>query len=327
VNRIKEVKLDSCGSVSLAHSRYLSDVRSCSQYKIPIVTLNGIGGRTLPITKAGILIHVIPQKKLIKFLCYVFDTPIGKVQEMILLGLKTIVEANIDIRHHMKLSVQGLTKMIRFLEEENQPYEGRKRIELLQYDIEVNNPLEGESAVDYYRGTTIFEEYENEGVMTEIQLKNIVERLQSEEKDTKTDGDETMIKNGVTISKFSFEALGLGPDVKDHIKSKIHARFMQWSGDDSVFPTKNGSPKILTKFAEHPYSYELLPEYEKGEKKLPCVKAMNWEGKTFTAHVIRGFIKGTPVVETCSNPRCISRLVIVPKLAPGQAKDDPDHGF
>ena len=47
---------------------------------------------------------------------------------MILLGLKTIVEANIDIRHHMKLSVQGVTKMIRFLEEENQPYEGRKRI-------------------------------------------------------------------------------------------------------------------------------------------------------------------------------------------------------
>jgi hypothetical protein len=79
---------------------------------------------------------------------------------MILLGLKIIVEANIDIRHHMKLSVQGLTKMIRFLEEEKQPYEGRRRIELLQYDIEVNDPLEGESAVDYYRGTTIFEEYE-----------------------------------------------------------------------------------------------------------------------------------------------------------------------
>ncbi len=93
------------------------------------------------------------------------------------------------------------------------------------------------------------------------------------------------------------------------------------------FPTKNGSPKILTKFVEHPYSYELLPEYERGEKKLPSVKAMNWEGKTYTASVIRGFIKGTPVVEPCSNPRCISRLVIVPKLAPGQAKDDPNHGL
>ena len=81
-----------------------------------------------------------------------------------------------------------------------------------------------------------------------------------------------MVKDGTTVSKFSFEALGLGPDVKDPIKSRIRARFKQWTGDDSVFPTKNGSPKILTKFVEHPYSYELLPEYEKGEKKLPCVK-------------------------------------------------------
>ena len=96
-----------------------------------------------------------------------------------------------------------------------------------------------------------------------------------EEKDTRTDGDETMFKNGAIISKFSFEALELGTDVKEHIRSKINPRFVQWSGDDSVFPTKNGSPKILAKFAEHPYSYELLPEYENGEKKLPCVKAMN----------------------------------------------------
>jgi hypothetical protein len=50
--------------------------------------------------------------------------------------------------------------------------------------------------------------------MTEIQLKNIVERLQMEEKDTKTDGDETMLKDGVIICKFSREALGLGDDVK-----------------------------------------------------------------------------------------------------------------
>ncbi len=43
--------------------------------------------------------------------------------------------------------------------------------------------------------------------------------------------------------------------------------------------------------------------------------------------MIRNFIQGTPVVEKCSNPRCISRLVIVPKLAPGQSKSDPNHGF
>ncbi len=101
--------------------------------------------------------------------------------------------------------------------------------------------------------------------MTEIQLKNIVERLKNNAKETNTDGDETMVKNGVTISKFSFQALDLGPDVDDHIKAKI----LSWTGDDSVLPTKNGSPKILTKFVDHPYSYELLPEYENGEMKLP----------------------------------------------------------
>jgi hypothetical protein len=33
------------------------------------------------------------------------------------------------------------------------------------------------------------------------------------------------------------------------------------------------------------------------------------------------------VVERCDLPLCISRLVIAPKFAPGQVKDDPDHGF
>ena len=55
---------------------------------------------------------------------------------------------------------------------------------------------------DRYQSTELFENYENVVLMTEIQLKNIVERLKSSEKDTNTDGDETMVKNGVTISKF-----------------------------------------------------------------------------------------------------------------------------
>ncbi len=246
----------------------------------------------------------------------------GNTSEILLLGLRTIVDANIDIRYHMKLSVEAVSKMVRFVENESAPLGELYHIELSNVNM-VDTKLSGtETAMELYRETDLYEHYENVSLMTEIQLKNIVERLKSDEKDTKTDGDETMVKSGVNISKFSFEALGLGSDVDDHIKSKIYSRFVQWTGDDSVFPTKNGSPKILTKFVDHPYSYELLPEYENGEKKLPCVKAMNWEGKTYTAHVIRGFIKGTPNVESCSNPRCsISRLVIVPKLAPGQAKE------
>jgi hypothetical protein len=88
-------------------------------YNIPIVTLNGIGGKTHPITEAGVLTHVTPQKKYVKFLCYVFDTPVGNAQEILLLGLSTIlVDANIDIRYHMSFSAQGISKMIRFLDEE-----------------------------------------------------------------------------------------------------------------------------------------------------------------------------------------------------------------
>ena len=119
----------------------------------------------------------------------------------------------------------------------------------------------------------------------------------------------------------------IGFDVGEELKQNVYKQFTGYVGEDSVFPTKNGSPKILTKFVHHPYSYELLPEYERGEKKMPCTKAMNWEGKTYSSLVIRNFIRGTPVVEKCSNPRCISRLVIVPKLAPGQSKSDPNHGF
>ena len=43
-----------------------------------------------------------------------------------------------------------------------------------------------------------------------------------EEKDTKTDGDETMIKDGIAISKFSREALGMGDDVDPHLKQRIY---------------------------------------------------------------------------------------------------------
>ncbi len=98
----------------------------------------------------------------------------------------------------------------------------------------------------------------------------------------------------------------IGFDVGEELKRKVFDQFTSYAGEDSVFPTKNVSPKILTKFVNHPYTYELLPEYERREKKMPCTKAMNCEGKTYSSLVIIGFIRGTPVVEKCSNPRCIS---------------------
>ncbi len=120
-----------------------------------------------------------------------------------------------------------------------------------------------------------------------------------------------MTKNGKTISKFSKEAMNIGDDELEQeiILRKVYLVYDKWVGNDSVFPLSNGAPKIMTKFKDKPYSYELLPEYLHGEK--------NWEGKTATCSVIRGFVKATPVVERCTQqPLCISRLVIAPKFAP-----------
>ena len=78
--------------------------------------------------------------------------------------------------------------------------------------------------------------------MTEIQLKNIVYRMDADP-DTKTDGDETTIKDGVRISKFSKEAMEIGKSVKDSMKKRIFTVFIRNAGDDAVFPTKMGHQK------------------------------------------------------------------------------------
>jgi hypothetical protein len=152
--------------------------------------------------------------------------------------------------------------------------------------------------------------------MTEIQLRRILDRTRSDMGDQQSDGDERMTKDGEDVSKLSKEAMTLGVDVyvfNDHapiLLKKVYLLYDKYVGEDKVFPTKNGAPRIMTKYKDIPYTYELQP----------CVK-------TASAQVIRGFVRNTPVVEPCALPLCISRLVIAPKFAPGQLKDDLDHGF
>ncbi len=54
-NQRIEVKLNSCGSVSIANSAFLINIKTCKEYRIPSVSLKGIGGETEPLTKAEIL--------------------------------------------------------------------------------------------------------------------------------------------------------------------------------------------------------------------------------------------------------------------------------
>ena len=117
---------------------------------------------------------------------------------------------------------------------------------------------------------------EHESYMSEIQLRRIVDKMANGSADQGTDGDEVMQKGGKTISKFSKEALEIGAAVSEVILEKVRKVFDLNKGDDEVFRTKNGAPKIMTKFKDKPYSYELLPEYaNNGSKKFPTVKSMN----------------------------------------------------
>jgi hypothetical protein len=109
---------------------------------------------------------------------------------------------------------------------------------------------------------------EHEAYMSEIQLRRIVDKMVTEASEQGTDGDELMDKDGKTFSKFSKDALEIGEDVGAFILGKVRKIFDLNKGDDAVFRTRNGAPKIMTKFKDKPYSYELLPEYANSSKKF-----------------------------------------------------------
>jgi hypothetical protein len=81
---------------------------------------------------------------------------------------------------------------------------------------------------------------EYEMLMSEIQLRAIVQNMDKQGADQQTDGDEIMVKFGATISKFSREALEVESKVGSQILGKVRKIFDLNKGDDSVFCTKNG---------------------------------------------------------------------------------------
>ena len=64
-NRTKVVKakLDSCGSVSIAHSNLMNEIKPAGKYNLPSIRLRGIGGKTNLLSKVGVLRIKKPQNK------------------------------------------------------------------------------------------------------------------------------------------------------------------------------------------------------------------------------------------------------------------------
>ena len=108
--------------------------------------------------------------------------------------------------------------------------------------------------------------------MTEVQLQQIVQQ-QKISGDGTSELDMTTV-NGKRVSKWSLEAITFGKAVNEVLRQKVLDFSKAYVGEDGVFPTKNGMPKILTQFLDKPYKFELRDEY-KGDnpKALPSVRA------------------------------------------------------
>ncbi len=107
-------KLDTCGSVSIAHSLYLTQVKSAAEHGLPQIRLTGIGGKSGILNRVGIVQLRTPEGRVKQIQCYVFDSPLGPTQKILLLSFQSVIEASINIIHHMDLSVKGKRGPLRF---------------------------------------------------------------------------------------------------------------------------------------------------------------------------------------------------------------------
>jgi hypothetical protein len=78
--KVAKVKLDSCGSVSIAHTNLLNDIQPAHKYKLRQIRLRGIGERTNLLDKVGIIKIKQPDNKHCKLICYVFDEEVGQTK-------------------------------------------------------------------------------------------------------------------------------------------------------------------------------------------------------------------------------------------------------
>jgi hypothetical protein len=75
-------KLDTCGSVSIAHGSYLTHVKRAAEHGLPQIRLTGIGGKPGILNMVGIVQLRTPEGRVKRMLCvrltigaYAEDTP------------------------------------------------------------------------------------------------------------------------------------------------------------------------------------------------------------------------------------------------------------
>jgi hypothetical protein len=97
----------------------LQQVKDCRKYGLKEVVLSGIGGKSKPLREAGVLHVKTSTGEEKKILCYRYDERVGNTEQILLLSLRTIRDANIDILHHMDQSLDGISSPLLFLQDKD----------------------------------------------------------------------------------------------------------------------------------------------------------------------------------------------------------------
>ena len=107
-------KLDTCVAVSLAHRKYLRDIRHAYRHGRHPIRLRGIGGKDNDVLdKIGKLRVRKHNGDIITVLCYVFDKPVTGIEHLCLIGMTDIHKHAVDILHHIGSNLQGKTSYLR----------------------------------------------------------------------------------------------------------------------------------------------------------------------------------------------------------------------
>ena len=86
--------------------------------------------------------------------------------------------------------------------------------------------------------------------MSEIALQDLLDRTKADEQDEEA-MDMTVI-NGVRMSKYDIRALRVGLKVTPEMRNDLTEFNQDFVGAHSVFPVKNGAPRILEQFKDNP---------------------------------------------------------------------------
>ena len=106
-------KIDSCSSADICSARLLHNIKSAQEYGRPVIRMKQAHGKTPWYDQCGELLALDEHDRLMRRIYYVQATPVHGDNDLILTGMNTILDLDIDIKHHMKTSIMPGIRRLR----------------------------------------------------------------------------------------------------------------------------------------------------------------------------------------------------------------------